>query len=243
MVSIVTGAAGGIGAAIVHAFLKKGMTVVAVDLSTDAILSNFEEEPSHRNLFPVAADLSDPDSWAEILDFSLKSCGRVDILVNNAAIIIRQGIEDSEESDWNKQIDVNLRASYFLSRLFAKEMRKDGWGRIINLSSQAGQTGGSEDCSIYAISKGGIDTMTRSFARAYANSGITVNAIAPGIVMTDMISKTLSSERIAAVLSDIPIGRVTRTSEIAAAVLYLCSKEAGSVTGHVLDVSGGILMR
>lgn len=243
LVSIVTGAAGGIGTAIVDAFLKKGMMVVAVDLATDAIESNFEKEVDSHNLLLVAADLSDPHSWAEILNFSQKSCGRINVLVNNAAIIIRQGIRDSEESDWDRQIGVNLKASYFLSKLCAEEMRKDAWGRIINLSSQAGQTGGAEDCPIYAISKGGINTMTRSFARAYAKSGITVNAIAPGIVMTDMIKKTLTKERIDAVLGQIPIGRVTKTSEIAAAAVYLCSEEAGSVTGHVLDVSGGILMR
>lgn len=242
LVSIVTGAAGGIGAAIVEAFLQQGMMVVAVDLATENIHSMLEEE-SRGKLFPFSTDLSDPQSWLEILNFTLQSCGRVDVLVNNAGRIIRQEIKDSKESDWDQQIDVNLKAPYFLSKLCAEEMQINGWGRIINLSSQAGQTGGAEDCAIYAISKGGINTMTRTFARAYAKSGITVNAIAPGIVMTDMIKKTLTDKRINTALNKIPIGRVTEASEIAAAAVYLTSKQAGSVTGHVLDVSGGMLMQ
>ncbi len=243
LVSIVTGAAGGIGAAIVHAFLRKGMTVVAVDLATEEIEKNFEKDIASHSLFPIATDLADPRSWTKITDFSLETCGRINVLVNNAGCITRQGIKDSEVTDWDWQIDVNLKASYFLSKLCAEEMTKNALGRIINLSSQASQTGGAEDCAISAISKGGIETMTRSFARTYAKYGITANAIAPGIVMTDMIKKTLSHDRIDAVLSQIPIGRATKTSEIAAAALYLCSEEAGSITGHVLDVNGGILMR
>jgi 3-oxoacyl-[acyl-carrier protein] reductase len=242
-VSIVTGAAGGIGVAIVDAFLREGMAVVAVDLAIEEIEERFEQQIAARRLFPIAADLADLRNWTKIKNFSLETCGRIDILVNNAGQITRQSIKDSEVSDWDRQIDVNLKASYFLSKLCAEEMRKNAWGRIINLSSQAGQTGGAEDCAIYAISKGGIDTMTRSFARAYAKYGVTANAIAPGIVMTDMIKKTLADDRIDAVLSQIPIGRATSTSEIAAAALYLCSEEAGSVTGHVLDINGGLLMR
>jgi NAD(P)-dependent dehydrogenase (short-subunit alcohol dehydrogenase family) len=111
------------------------------------------------------------------------------------------------------------------------------------MSSQAAQTGGAEDCPIYAISKGGINTMTRGFARMYGKHGITVNAISPGIVLTDMIKKTLTEDRINAITGQIPIGRVTEASEIAAAVQYLCSEEAGSVTGQVLHISGGMVMR
>jgi NAD(P)-dependent dehydrogenase (short-subunit alcohol dehydrogenase family) len=241
-VAIVTGAAGGIGSAIVDAFLEQGMTVVAVDIATGSLSRQFQNAIDQGKLFLTDADLTDSQSWPGILEFCRVSCGRVNVLVNNAGRIIRKAIGETSESDWNKQMDVNLMASYFLSKLCAEEMRQDGWGRIINLSSQAGETGGNEDCAIYAISKGGINTMTRSFARTYAKDGVTVNAIAPGIVMTDMIKKTLTEERIDAVVRQIPIGRVTEASEIAAAAVYLCSEDAGSITGHVLDVNGGILM-
>lgn len=242
-ICIITGAAGGIGAAIVNRFLRMGMLVVAVDLQAEAIARAVAGDVDQSMLFPFAADLSNPESWSDIVTHCQRSCGRVNILINNAGVIIRQGIEVSSPENWDKQVDVNLKASYFLSKLCAEEMRKGGWGRIINMSSQAAQTGGAEDCPIYAVSKGGINTMTRAFARAYARHGITVNAISPGIVMTDMIKKTLTEERITAVTSQIPIGRVTEAAEIAAAAEYLCSEEAGSVTGQVLDISGGMLMR
>lgn len=242
LIAIVTGAAGGIGSAIVDAFLEQGMTVVAVDIATGSLSDQFQNAIDQGKLFLTTADLTDSHSWPAILEFCRVSCGRVNVLVNNAGRIIRNDIGETSESDWDKQMGINLKAPYFLSKYCAEEMRQDGWGRIINLSSQAGQTGGAEDCPIYAISKGGIDTMTRSFARTYAKDGVTVNAIAPGIVMTDMIQKTLTEERIAAVVKQIPIGRVTEASEIAAAAVYLCSEDAGSITGHVLDVNGGILM-
>jgi NAD(P)-dependent dehydrogenase (short-subunit alcohol dehydrogenase family) len=242
-VAVVTGAAGGIGRAIVNAFLEQGMTVVAVDITTDLLASKFQTAIAQGRLFLISTDLTAPQSLSEIMEYCHTSCGRVNVLVNNAARIIRKSIEETSESDWDDQMGVNLKASYFLSKLCAVEMRRDGWGRIINLSSQAGQTGGAADCPIYAISKGGIETMTRSFARTYAKHGITVNAIAPGIVLTDMIQKTLTKERINDIVQQIPIGRVTNASEIAAATVYLCSEEAGSVTGQVLDVSGGLLMR
>ena len=116
-------------------------------------------------------------------------------------------------------------------------------GRIINLSSQAGHTGGAADCPISAITKGGLITMTRALARAFAPHGITVNSVAPGIVMTDMITGTLSAEQIKGLVSNIPIGRASNADEIAEAVLFLASKGAASITGHVLDVNGGMLMR
>ena len=242
-ICIVTGAAGGIGAAIVNEFLLSGKMVVAVDLDTDAILGAIASGVDRSRLFPLAADLSSSDSWFDIVAHCREVCGPVQILINNAGVIVRQAIENSTPESWKKQIDVNLKATYFLSKLFAKQMSKSGWGRIVNMSSQAGHTGGAEDCPIYAVTKGGINTMTRAFARAYARSGITVNAIAPGIVMTDMIKKTLPEERINAVTAQIPIGRVSEASEIAAAATYLCSHEAGSVTGQVLDISGGMIMR
>jgi NAD(P)-dependent dehydrogenase (short-subunit alcohol dehydrogenase family) len=242
-VCIVTGAAGGIGAAIVNRLLQMQMAVVAVDLQTEAITRAIGRDFDTSRLFPFAADLSSPESWKEIVAHCQKSLGGVNILINNAGVIIRQSIENSNPENWDKQMDVNLKASYFLSKLCAEEMRKVGWGRIINMSSQAAQTGGAEDCPIYAISKGGINTMTRGFARMYGKHGITVNAISPGIVLTDMIKKTLTEDRINAITGQIPIGRVTEASEIAAAVQYLCSEEAGSVTGQVLHISGGMVMR
>ena len=242
-VSIVTGAGGGIGAGITKAFLDLGHRVVAIDVAEQPLRALAESLDGANRLSVLALDLSDADSWGKALRFTIDSAGPPDILVNNAARIIRQSIHETTVDDWENQVSVNLKATYFLSKLFAEDMRKRNWGRIINLSSQAAHTGGAADCSIYATTKGGVETMTRSFARAYAQSGVTVNAIAPGVVMTSMIEQTLSPQTIRTVVNNIPIGRVAEVEEIAAAAVYLCGDQAGSVTGHVLDVTGGMTIR
>jgi 3-oxoacyl-[acyl-carrier protein] reductase len=241
--AVVTGASGGIGSAIVEAFLGCGTNVAAVDLQTEALREAFARELAQDRLLLIDCDLSQPQSWRNIVLAALDKFGRLEILVNNAARIVRTGIFDASEAEWDELVDVNLKASFFLSKLCADEMKKYKWGRIVNLSSQAGHSGGAVDCPIYAITKGGLNTMTRSFARALAGHGVTVNAIAPGIVMTDMIQKTMSHDRINAVIDQIPIGRVTDAAEIAAAVMFLSSENAGSITGHILDINGGMLMR
>lgn len=242
-IAIVTGAAGGIGQAIVRAYLKLDYQVIGVDLSEELLRELSSSVGQDKHLHLIAADLSDSSSWKKVVQFCTESAGPPQILVNNAATIIRQRICDSTIEQWDRQVSVNLRAAYFLSKLCAEEMRRIEWGRIINLSSQAASTGGSADCPIYATTKGGIEAMTRAFAREYARSNITANAIAPGVVRTNMIENTLTPAKIASVIEKIPIGRATEADEIAAAAVYLASEQGGSVTGHVLDITGGMTIR
>mgnify|MGYP006286735117 CR=1 FL=1 len=241
--AIVTGAAGGIGAAIVQRLLSDGASVTAVDLDTGSLSEAFGEAVDQGRLMPFPCDLSVSDRREAIVPAALERFGSVDVLINNAARIVRTDIRETSEAEWDALVAVNLKAAFFLSQRAAQGMHRRGWGRIVNLSSQAGHTGGAVDCPIYALTKGGINTMTRSFARAFAASGVTVNAVAPGIVMTDMIAKTMSTDRVSEITEQIPIGRVTEAAEIAAAVAYLCSDDAASITGHVLDINGGMLMR
>jgi len=241
--ALVTGAAGGIGRAIVQALVAEGVRVLATDLN-EAALEPLRDGPEDRaRVSIVAGDLFRLDEPARLVDHAVRLFGSLDILVNNAGCIIRRDFRDADTQEWELMVAVNLRASFFLAQHASRSMVARGWGRIVNLTSQAGHTGGAADCPIYAITKGGLITMTRALARTLAPQGVTVNAIAPGIVMTEMISGTLSPEQVASLVNAIPVRRPSETAEIADAVVFLASQRAATITGHVLDINGGMVMR
>lgn len=240
--ALVTGAAGGIGRAIVEALLSQQVQVLATDRDNTELESL--QDPSRGNaLLQITADLTGDGEPARLVECAIKHFGSLDILVNNAGCIIRRDVMDTSVQDWDLMMSVNLKAAFFLAKQAAVHMRNTGWGRIINMTSQAGHTGGAVDCPVYAITKGALMTMTRSLARALAADGVTVNAVAPGIVMTEMISGTLNRDQIAELLKRIPVGRASEAEEIAEAIVFLSSDQAGSITGHVLDINGGMVMR
>jgi NAD(P)-dependent dehydrogenase (short-subunit alcohol dehydrogenase family) len=242
-VAIVTGAAGGIGRQIVLKLASAGAYVLATDLDLAPVKDLFSQQTQAGSVYPLAADLKQYADYERIVRAAVDTFGHLDILVNNAAFLVRHDALAATVDEWDIMVTVNLKAAFFLAQKAAARMATAPAGRIINVSSQAGHSGGAADCPIYAITKGGLITMTRALARAFAPNGITVNSVAPGIVMTDMISGTLSAEQIKDLLSHIPIGRATNADEIAEAVLFLASNRAASITGHVLDVNGGMLMR
>jgi NAD(P)-dependent dehydrogenase (short-subunit alcohol dehydrogenase family) len=147
------------------------------------------------------------------------------------------------EDDWDFQLDVNLKATFFLDRAFAKRLRTEGRpGRIVNFTSQGWWTGGFGGSVVYAASKGGIVSVTRGLARTYAPDGITVNAVSPGGVDTPMLRSGMSDEAMASFVSMIPLGRLAQPDELAGAVLFLASERASYITGAIVNVSGGQLM-
>jgi NAD(P)-dependent dehydrogenase (short-subunit alcohol dehydrogenase family) len=230
---VVTGAAGGIGAAVVRAFATTGARVAAVDL----------EVPSERADLALATDLRDLDSHAQLLARVRESFGRLDVLVHAAAVIRRQPIDEITEADWAAQEEVNLRATFFLNRAAAQIMREQGeGGRIVNFASQGWWTGGFGGSVAYAATKGGVVSLTRGLARTYGPDQITVNCIAPGAVDTPMLYDGLSEEALEAFKAQIPLGRVARPDEIAGAAVFLASAHAGYITGATLNVSGGQLI-
>lgn len=241
--ALVTGAGGGIGRAIVATMVEAGVNVVATDREQSVLdeLRTACEGPGSLEL--VVADLTNKDVPAMLAQRATDAFGRLDILVNNAGCILRHPVADTSLQDWELMMAVNVRAAFFLSQQAATIMGKHDWGRIVNLTSQAGHTGGAADCPVYAISKGAVMTMTRSLARAFAPMGITVNAVAPGIVMTDMISGTLTQGRIDELVNQIPVKRASTAQEIADAVIFLASDRAATITGHILDINGGMVMR
>lgn len=242
-VAIVTGAAGGIGRQIILRLASAGAYVLATDLDVAPVEDLLSQQAQVRSVRLLAADLRQFADYERIVRAAVDTFGHLDILVNNAAFLIRREALTATVDEWDTMVTVDLKAAFFLAQKAAAHMVTAPAGRIINVSSQAGHTGGAADCPIYAITKGGLITMTRALARAFAPHGITVNSVAPGIVMTDMITGTLSAEQIKGLVSNIPIGRASNADEIAEAVLFLASKGAASITGHVLDVNGGMLMR
>jgi 3-oxoacyl-[acyl-carrier protein] reductase len=164
-------------------------------------------------------------------------------LVNVAGIIERLQFDEVDEAAWARTMDVNDKSQFFLCRAASEPMKKAKWGRIINFSSQAAHTGGFYGTSVYAISKGGVVSLTKNFARLLGPDNITVNAIAPGLVDTRMVSGAMTEEAINNVTSAMPIGRMTEPEEIAMSVAFLASDSASTITGHTLDINGGMLMR
>jgi NAD(P)-dependent dehydrogenase (short-subunit alcohol dehydrogenase family) len=241
---VVTGAAGGIGRTVAAAFAAAGARVCAVDLRQDdveQIVSALEEPARH---IAIATDLADLDGHEPLFRRVIGELGRFDVLAHVAAVLRRRSdIEDVTEEDWDFQLDVNLKASFFLHRTAARLMREQGrGGRIINFSSQGWWTGGFGGSVVYAASKGGIVSMTRGLARTLAPDDITVNTVSPGGVDTPMMLDGLTHEALDAFVRQIPLGRLARPEELAGVVVFLASDHASYVTGATINVSGGFLM-
>lgn len=238
---IVTGAAGGIGAAVTRAFATTGARVMAVDLDQaqlDELVSTLEGT-GHLG---VAWDLRDVSRHEELVRRALAELGGLYVLANLAAVLRRRTLEEVTEDDWDFQHDVNLRAVFFLCRAAGAAMiEQGGGGRIVTFTSQSWWTGGFGGAVVYAASKGGVVTMTRGLARTFGPHGITVNAVAPGQIRTPMLMTGLAPEIYESMRQQTPLGYVGEPEEVAGVVVFLASDHARYITGSVLNVSGGFL--
>jgi 3-oxoacyl-[acyl-carrier protein] reductase len=238
--ALVTGAAGTMGKAITRQLVADGHRVVAVDLTLDSLAALVGELPG--KVIPVALDISDPDlvavEWKKLTD----EHGPVTILVNNAGLLSNNKAEQTTPEEWRRIMAVNLDGPFYLSRLGLSDMRRVGWGRIVNICSLSMKTGGLTAGTTYAASKGGLGVLTFSLARESAAQGITVNGIAPGYVLTPMVTEQLTEEQRQAQLRDIPVGRFCDAEEVAHCVSYLAGPHAGFITGEIIDMNGGMLM-
>lgn len=241
---VVTGAAGGIGRAVVAAFAAAGARVCAVDLREQDAEEVVARLASPRRHLAVGADLADVAAHDSVLSSARSAFGRVDALAHLAAVLRRRAtIDDVTEDDWDAQIDVNLKATFFLNRAAARLFREQGsGGRIVNFTSQAWWTGGFGGSVVYAASKGGIVSMSRGLARTLAPYGITVNTVSPGGVSTPMMLDELTEEQVKSFVGMIPLGRLAEPDELSGAVLFLASEHARYITGATVNVSGGQLM-
>jgi NAD(P)-dependent dehydrogenase (short-subunit alcohol dehydrogenase family) len=241
---VVTGGAGGIGREVAAAFASAGARVAVVDLDRErceAVVAELETPERH---VAIGADLGDLAEHEAILRGVREELGRFDVLAHLAAVLRRrETIDDVTEEDWDVQLDVNLKATFFLNRLAARLFREQGnGGRIINFTSQGWWTGGFGGSVVYAASKGGIVSMSRGLARTLAPDGITVNTVSPGAADTAMMRSGMDEAALAATINQIPLGYMAHPSQLAGAVLFLASDHADYITGATINVSGGQLM-
>ena len=240
---LVTGANGGIGAAVAHAFAASGARVAALDLAEDGARALAASLPGDGHV-GIGADMADVARHDELVGKAENAVGPLVALAHLAAVLRRRhDIREVDESDWDAQTDLNLKATFFLNRAFAEMMRGAGRsGAIVNFSSQGWWTGGFGGSVVYNATKGGIVTMTRGLARTYAAAGIRVNAVAPGLVDTAMLRDDLAAPVLQGLIEQVPLGRLARPEEVAPAVVFLASDHAAYITGATLNISGGWLM-
>ena len=240
-IAVVTGAGRGIGRAIALKFAAEGADVVVVSRTAE----NSEKVAAEiralgRKAWALAVDVADSAAVSAAADKILADCGKVDILVNNAGVTRDGLLMRMSDADWDTVIDTNLKGAFLVTKAFFRTFAKQRAGRIINISSVIGLIGNGGQ-SNYAASKAGLIGFTQSVAKELAGRGVTVNAIAPGFIETDMTA-VLNDELKAGILKVIPMGKLGAADDIAHAALYLASPGARYVTGQVLTVDGGMVM-
>ena len=241
-VAIVTGAGRGIGKAIAIALAREGANVIVSDIDIRTAEEVAQEINSlNQHALAVQVDVSDSKKVSRMVQLAIKEFRKVDILVNNAAIIKRGSIENLEEDDWDRVIDVNLKGTFNCMKAVVGIMKKQRYGKIVNISSIAGKIGDLASAPCYGASKAGMTCLAKSLARELASYGINANVVAPHAIETDM-SKEWSEEKRESIIADIPLGRLGEPEDIAEAVVFLVSDKAKFITGEVLDVNGGCSM-
>ncbi len=240
-IAVVTGAGRGIGRAIALKFAAEGADVVVISRTqenSDKVAA--EIRASGRKAWAFAVDVADASAVNAAAEKILAECGKLDILVNNAGVTRDGLLMRMSDADWDTVVNTNLKGAFLVTKAFVRTFIKQRSGRIINISSVIGLIGNAGQCN-YAASKAGLIGFTQSTARELASRGVTVNAIAPGFIDTDMTAELNEQLRVE-ILKKIPLGCLGQSEDIAAAALYLASPSARYVTGQVLTVDGGMVM-
>ncbi|RMG74965.1 MAG: 3-oxoacyl-[acyl-carrier-protein] reductase [Nitrospirae bacterium] len=240
-VALVTGAGRGIGKAIAERLSSKGVRVIVADLNLqDAEETAKEISEKGVEAKAIQVDVSSSESVKKMFEDTVNTFGGVDILVNNAGITRDTLVLRMKEEDWDAVINVNLKSVFLCSKEAIRIMSKKRYGRIVNIASVVAFMGNPGQAN-YSASKAGIVGLTKTLAREYASRGITVNAVAPGFIQTAMTEK-LPEKVKEEMLRSIPVGRFGTVEDVATAVAFLSSPEAGYITGHVIHVNGGMYM-
>lgn len=237
--AIVTGAARGIGKAIAKRLVEDGFFVAAVYNSSEKLAKELESE-LYSNVKAYKCDVSDSESVNAVVRAVLKDRKTVDVLVNNAGIAQQKLFTDITDEDWSRMIGVALSGAFYFTRAVLPSMINEKSGRIINITSMWGETGGS--CEVhYSAAKAGLIGMTKALAKETGLSGICVNAVSPGVIETDMMSNFSEADK-EALREEIPLSRLGSVEDVANAVAFLCSEKASYITGQVISVNGGIVI-
>lgn len=243
-VAIVTGSSRGIGRAIAFSLARRGVNVVINYLQNrqkaEEVVTYIKDNFSGR-VISIQADVGNTEAVNRMIEETIKEFGRIDILVNNAGKNFMKSILDISEEQWDRVLDINLKGVFNCSKSVFKIMRKQLYGRIINITSISGMRGGFSGDVDYSAAKAGIRGFTMALARITAPYGITVNAVAPGYIRTDA-AKDVFKEKLEILIKTIPMNRLGTPEEVAEMVAFLASEAASYITGEVINVNGGVYM-
>ncbi|MDO5308054.1 MAG: 3-oxoacyl-[acyl-carrier-protein] reductase [Planctomycetia bacterium] len=239
-IAVVTGATRGIGFGIAQAFAKAGAQVACIGTNAEKLNESVAKINAEQGVAKAyICNVADSQAVNETAKTILADFGRVDILVNNAGVTRDMLVRRITDEQWNDVINVNLSGTFFMTRAFVESMRKSKWGRIINISSISGLIGNKGQAN-YSASKAGVIGFTRTISKELGNRNITVNAICPGFVETDMTA-VLDPIYVQGIKDRIPVGRIGYPEDIANAALFFASPDSSFVTGQILTVDGGLI--
>lgn len=236
-VAIVTGGAGGFGEAIVTELFKSGAFVYIFDYNIEGAVK-IAERLNPQKVFPIQVDLTKVKEIEKAVKAVVEKSNKIDILVNNAGISLGKPALDTDEDEWDRMMNLNLKGAFFLTQLVAKNMVGHGGGKIVNVASVNALIA-ENNTAVYSVSKAGLGHLTKNLAREWARYGIRVNAIAPSYARTALTEKYLQDEQIyQGIIKGIPARRLVTPEEVAEAVLFLLSDKMGIMTGAVLPLDG-----